>query len=101
MMLIGMALFRLGRADARAAGAALFGRCWRPATGSGIAVNVLETRWIIGHRFSAVAFAEAHVSYDIGRLAMTIGHLGALLCSSARARSAGFGARSRRSGRWR
>ena len=45
----------------------------------GLAVNMLETRWIIDHQFSALSFAEAHVSYDLGRLAMTIGHLGALL----------------------
>jgi len=45
----------------------------------GLAVNFAETRWIIDHQFSAIAFAQANVSYDLGRLAMTIGHLGALL----------------------
>jgi len=45
----------------------------------GLTVNILETRWIIDHQFSAIAFAEANISYDLGRLAMTIGHLGALL----------------------
>ena len=47
--------------------------------GIGLTVNVLETRWIMDHQFSAVSFAQAHISYDLGRLAMTVGHLGALL----------------------
>ncbi|MEA3013429.1 MAG: uncharacterized protein QOD42_1974 [Sphingomonadales bacterium] len=78
MMLIGMALFRMGvltleRRTSLYAAMALLGY------GVGLAVNTLETRWIIDHRFSAVSFAQAHISYDLGRLAMTIGHVGALL----------------------
>ena len=78
MMLIGMALYRLGVLTLE-----------RPTTvyvammgagyAIGLAVNAVETRWILDHQFSAVAFAQANVSYDLGRLAMTIGHLGALL----------------------
>lgn len=78
MMLIGMALFRLGvltlERPARLYWAMLAG-----GYAIGISVNVLETRWIIAHGFSAVSFAQAHISYDLGRLAMTVGHLGALL----------------------
>jgi uncharacterized protein len=78
MMLIGMALFRMGvltleRRTSLYVAMAVLGY------GIGLAVNAVETRWIIDHRFSAVSFAQAHVSYDLGRLAMTIGHLGALL----------------------
>jgi uncharacterized protein len=36
-------------------------------------------RWIVDHQFSALAFAEANITYDLGRLPMTMGHLGALL----------------------
>ncbi|HVQ08281.1 MAG TPA: DUF418 domain-containing protein [Allosphingosinicella sp.] len=78
MMLIGMALYRTGvltleRRTSLYVAMAVFGY------GIGVAVNAVETRWIMNQGFSAVSFAEAHVSYDLGRLAMTIGHLGALL----------------------
>lgn len=78
MMLIGMGLFRLGvltlERPARVYWAMLLA-----GYGIGITVNIFETRWIMDHQFSAVSFAQAHISYDLGRLAMTVGHLGALL----------------------
>jgi uncharacterized protein len=78
MMLIGMALFRRGVLTLERP-VRLY---WAMLAGGytiGLAVNIAETRWVIGHQFSAIAFAEANISYDLGRLAMTIGHLGALL----------------------
>lgn len=78
MMLLGMGLFRMGVLTLeRRAG--LYWAMLASGYGVGLTVNLLETRWIMDHQFSAVAFAEANVSYDLGRLAMTIGHLGALL----------------------
>ncbi len=78
MMLIGMALFKLGvltnERPARLYWAMLMG-----GYAVGISVNILETRWVIDHQFSALAFAQSNISYDLGRLTMTIGHLGALL----------------------
>jgi uncharacterized protein len=78
MMLIGMALFKLGvlTLECRTrvyAMMMIFGYA------IGVVVNALETRWIIDHQFSALAFAQANISYDVGRLTMSIGHLGALL----------------------
>jgi uncharacterized protein len=78
MMLIGMALFRRGvltleRPTWLYVAMVLLGY------GIGLTVNILETRWVIGHRFSAIAFAQADISYDLGRLTMSVGHLGALL----------------------
>jgi len=78
MMLIGMALFRLGVLTLERptrAYVAMMGVGYA----IGLAVNAIETRWILDHQFSAAAFAQANVSYDLGRLAMTVGHLGALL----------------------
>jgi uncharacterized protein len=78
MMLIGMALFRQGVLTNERP-ASLY---WAMLIGGyavGITVNILETRWILDHQFSALAFAQAGISYDLGRLATTIGHLGALL----------------------
>jgi uncharacterized protein len=47
--------------------------------GVGLTVNYFEARWVLDHQFSALAFAQSNMTYDLGRLTMTIGHLGALL----------------------
>jgi len=78
MMLIGMALYRLGVLTLERP-ARLYWVMLVLGYGIGITVNILETRWILAHQFSAVSFGQAHLTYDLGRLAMTIGHLGALL----------------------
>ena len=78
MMLIGMALYRLGVLTLERP-LRLYVYMVVAGYGIGLIVNYLETRWILDHRFSAVAFAQTNVTYDLGRLAMTIGHLGALL----------------------
>ena len=78
MMLIGMALFRLGVLTLERPTRLYFAMV-AIGYGVGLAVNFVETRWIIDHQFSAVAFAQTNISYDLGRLAMTVGHLGALL----------------------
>jgi uncharacterized protein len=78
MMLIGMAMFRIGVLTLERP-TRLYLAMMGLGYAIGLTVNVIETRWIIDHQFSAVSFAQAHVSYDLGRLAMTMGHLGALL----------------------
>ena len=78
MMLIGMALLRMGVLTLERP-ARLYWAMLALGYGIGVTVNIVETRWIIDHRFSAVSFAQANISYDLGRLAITIGHLGALL----------------------
>lgn len=78
MMLIGMALFHAGVLTLRRR-TGLYVAMMVGGYAVGLTVNFLETRWIIDHQFSALAFAQANISYDLGRLAMTIGHLGALL----------------------
>ena len=78
MVMIGMALFKLGVLTLERP-TRLYLAMVALGYGIGVTVNVVETRWIIDHQFSALAFAQANVSYDLGRLAMTVGHLGALL----------------------
>lgn len=78
MMLIGMALYRQGVLTLERP-TRLYWLLVGGGYGVGLAVNYFETRWILDHEFSAVAFAQANITYDLGRLAMTIGHLGALL----------------------
>lgn len=78
MMLIGMGLFRLGvltgERSRRFYGAMMLG-----GYGVGLFTNSIEVASILRGDFSVIAFARAEVTYDLGRLAMTIGHLGALL----------------------
>jgi len=78
MMLIGMALFRLGVLTLDRP-PSLYWAMLAGGYAVGVAVNIAETRWVIDHQFSAIAFAQSNISYDLGRLAMTIGHLGGLL----------------------
>ena len=78
MMLIGMALFKLGVLTLDRP-ARLYLAMVALGYGVGLTVNWLETRWILDHNFSALSFAQSNISYDLGRLATTVGHLGALL----------------------
>ena len=78
MMMLGMALFKLGvlTLEVRT-------RSYLAMIGGGYAVgltgNILEARWIMDHGFTALAYTQASISYDVSRLAMTMGHLGLLM----------------------
>lgn len=78
MMMIGMALYKLGVMTlevrtriylAMAAGGYAIG----------IPLNLYEARWIMDHGFTSLAYDQAKVTYDVSRLAMTLGHLGLLM----------------------
>ena len=78
MMMLGMALFKLGvlTLEVRT-------RTYLAMTAGGYAVgltvNILEAKWIMDQGFTALAYAQASISYDVSRLAMTLGHLGLLM----------------------
>jgi uncharacterized protein len=83
MMLIGMAAFRLGLLQ--------LGHARRPyywmvtlGYGIGLSVNHLESSHLLANNFSVLSRLQVEVSYDLGRLAMTTGHLGLLMlfCNS-------------------
>lgn len=78
MMMLGMAFFRLGiltlEVRTRTYVAMMAG-----GYAVGLTASVLEARWMMDHGFSALAYAQAGVSYDLSRLSMTIGHLGTLM----------------------
>ncbi|QIG53063.1 DUF418 domain-containing protein [Altererythrobacter sp. BO-6] len=78
MMLIGMALFKLGVLTLQRP-LWLYLAMVAVGYGIGLPVNLMETRWIIDHNFSLLAFSQADVTMHVGRLAMTMGHLGVLL----------------------
>jgi uncharacterized protein len=78
MMLIGMALLKLGVLTLRRP-ARLYWAMILVGYGVGLATNISEARWIMESHFSALAFKQVDVTYDVGRLGMMCGHLGALL----------------------
>jgi uncharacterized protein len=83
MMLIGMALFKLGLLHL---GHPRAPYVWMVVVGYGIGltVNFFEVRHLVTHGFDVFARLRAEVSYDLGRLAMTTGHVGLLMlfCNS-------------------
>ena len=78
MMMIGMALFKLGvltlEAKTRTYLAMMVG-----GYAIGFPLNIYEANWIMSHGFTALAYHQANITYDAARLAQTMGHLG-LLC---------------------
>jgi uncharacterized protein len=78
MMMIGMALFRMGVLTLERRR-----RTYVAMVLSGYAIgltgNILEANWIMTQGFTKLAYTQASITYDITRLAMTIGHLGLLL----------------------
>ncbi len=78
MMMLGMALFRLGvltlESRTRTYAAMTVG-----GYAVGLTVGIAEAKWIMDHNFTALAYHQASISYDLSRLAMTMGHLGLLM----------------------
>lgn len=78
MMLAGMALFKLGVLTLRSSTSTYVAMLVGGYT-IGLAVNYYELRVVMDGHFSVLAFLHSFWTYDLGRLSMTIGHLGALL----------------------
>lgn len=78
MMLIGMGLYGLGVLTLERPGSVYLAMA-AIGYGIGIPVNIIEVKHVIDGGFAASAFAEANISYDLGRLPLTMGHLGLLL----------------------
>lgn len=78
MMVIGMALLKAGVLTLESS-SRLYWAMLVCGYGVGFATNIYETRWIIDHGFTPEAFARAAVTYDLGRLSVAVGHVGAML----------------------
>ncbi len=78
MTLIGLGLFKLGVFTLERP-TRLYIALVVIGYGMGLTVNAFETRWIIDNGFSLLAFSQSQMTYDLGRLATTLGHLGLLL----------------------
>ena len=78
MMMLGMALFKIGVLTLE-----VRNRTYLAMLGGGYAIglagNIFEAKWIMDNGFTALAYAQASISYDVSRLAMTMGHLGLLM----------------------
>jgi uncharacterized protein len=83
MMLIGMAMFRLGLLQLGHPRGA-YVRMVVIGYGIGLTVNYFEVRHLLDANFAVLARMNADVTYDLGRLAMTAGHVGVLMlfCNS-------------------
>lgn len=84
MMLLGMALLKLGVLSASVATRTyLLLMCIGYALG--LAVNLREINLIERSGFAVEAYVNAFLTYDVGRISMTLGHLGliGLLCQSS------------------
>ncbi|MCL6740784.1 DUF418 domain-containing protein [Sphingomonas sp. RB56-2] len=77
MMMIGMALFKLGvltlEARTRTYLAMMVG-----GYAIGMPLNLFEANWLMSHGFSGLARHQTAITYDFARLAQTTGHLGLL-----------------------
>jgi uncharacterized protein len=83
MMLIGMALFRLGLLQLGHP-RGVYVRMAVIGYAIGLTVNFVEVRHLLAANFDVFARMNVEVTYDLGRLAMTAGHLGLLMlfCNS-------------------
>ena len=77
MMLIGMGLLKLGVLSGERSGR-FYLTMMIVGYAIGISVNVYETRLLIDTNFDVIAFAKANLTYDLGRVPMTFGHIGLL-----------------------
>ena len=78
MMLLGIVLFRAGLFAAERPSRLL----WMMVVlgyGVGLTVNYFETATILRNNFSVLSFLESGITYDLGRIPLTMGHLGLLL----------------------
>ncbi|HEX6218641.1 MAG TPA: DUF418 domain-containing protein [Sphingomicrobium sp.] len=78
MMMIGMALFKLGILTLERS-THIYLAMMIGGYGIGLPLNLYEANWIMANDFSGLAYHQANITYDFSRLTMTTGHLGLLL----------------------
>lgn len=84
MMLLGMALFKLGVLSGRADTRTYITMCIA-GYALGLSVNLYELMLVERNQFSATALVQSFLTYDLGRIPLTLGHVGLILlfCKSA------------------
>ena len=75
MMLIGMAFLKLGIITGERS-TRFYGAMMLIGYGIGLTVNAYETRLLLDSNFDIVVSARAQLTYEVGRMTMTFGHIG-------------------------
>ena len=75
MMLLGMALLKLGVLTG-AASRRVYAGMMLGGYALGLSVNLFETSNLIAANFSVAALMASYLTYDLGRIPMTLGHVG-------------------------
>ncbi len=75
MMLLGMALLKQGVLTGAASGR-VYANLMLWGYTIGLSVNLLETSNLVGAGFSVEALVASYLTYDLGRIPMTLGHVG-------------------------
>lgn len=75
MMLLGMALLRYGVLTGAASGR-VYASMLVVGYAIGLPVNLFETRNLIAGEFSVESLIASYLTYDLGRIPMTLGHIG-------------------------
>ena len=75
MMLLGMALLKLGVLDGTAS-RRVYGTMLLAGYAIGLAVNLFETTNLTRAHFSIGSIVTSYLTYDLGRIPMTLGHIG-------------------------
>ena len=78
MMLIGMALLKLGVLNAKRS-TRFYLSMMAAGYGVGLSINAYEVNLLLNNNFSYMAVGQAFMTYDLGRLPVTLGHVGLVM----------------------
>lgn len=78
MMLLGIALFKWNILSAEKS-FKLYGLMATLGYLIGLSINYYETQLIMDSNFSLLSFSKANITYDLGRVPVAIGHVGAIM----------------------
>lgn len=78
MMLIGIAFFKLNILTAKRS-YKFYGLMMAAGYAVGLGINYYELQTVLKGNFSLLAFSKSEVTYYLGRLAVSIGHIGAIM----------------------
>jgi uncharacterized protein len=78
MMLLGIAFFKLKLLSA-VKSYRFYGLMMGVGYSIGLSVNYYEVQMIIDNNFSLLSFSKSNITYDLGRVAVAMGHIGTIM----------------------
>ena len=78
MMLLGIAFFKMKILSAEKS-YRFYGVMMLVGYGIGLSVNYYEVQMIIDNNFSVLSFAKSNITYELGRISVAMGHIGAIM----------------------